>query len=334
MLSATQSPPTGRLEGNTTTRSGHITEHTFRAISAWPVLATCLALGIAGAWLFYLVGQHIVPSPGLPIIGIACFLLAFFLLKGLIILQPNEAAVCLLFGRYKGTLTQAGFCWLNPLYTRQKLSLRLKTQETGPLKVNDAVGNPVEIGAVIIWRVSEAARATLEVDNYGLYVSAQSETALRLLASRHPYDPTEQQDALPTRDTGTGTGTGTPAFTEALSSITLRDGSDVLASILLQELQLRMAAVGIDVVEARISHLAYAPEIAGAMLRKQAANAVIAARRVITQGAVSIIDDALADLEARMGHQLPPQQRAAMISNLLIVLIGDREATPVVNTGL
>ena len=328
MPSAPQSPNTARPEGEPSIRSGHITEYTFRAISAWPVLATCLALVLAGAWLFYLAGHPPILSPALPVVGIACFLLTFFLLKGLIILQPNEAAVCLLFGKYKGTLTQAGFCWLNPFYTRQKLSLRLKTQETGPLKVNDAVGNPVEIGAVIIWRVAQAARATLEVDNYGLYVSAQSETALRLLASRHPYDPTEQQDTQPK------TGTGVPAPADALSSITLRDGSDVLAGILLQELQLRMAPVGIDVVEARISHLAYAPEIAGAMLRKQAASAVIAARRVITQGAVSIIDDALADLEARMGHQLEPQQRAAMISNLLVVLIGDREATPTVNTGL
>lgn len=329
MTSAPQPSRSARPE-DTVFQSGRIIERPARAVSAWIVLALCIGLLVVGLALIASAGAPSTPAESVPaLLGIACFLPIPVLLKGLIILQPNEAAVCLLFGNYKGTLTDAGFRWVNPLYSRIKLSLRLKTQETGPLKVNDAVGNPVEIGAVVIWRVAQAARATLEVENYDRYVSAQSETTLRLLASRHPYDPTEQYDAFTPQGTS-----ASDTVSDTYSAITLRDGSDVLAGLLLQELQLRMAPVGIEVVDARISHLAYAPEIAGAMLRKQAANAVIAARRVITRGAVSIIEDALADLEGRMDHRLEPEQRAAMISNLLVVLIGDREATPVVNAGL
>ncbi|GAN60680.1 membrane protein [Acetobacter cibinongensis] len=302
-----------------------IVEHTLRPVSAWVALGGCVGLGLIAAFCLTLSAAQFSPAMTAlgPVIGFLCLIVAALLLKGLIILQPNQAAVCLFFGSYKGTLTQSGFWWLNPFYSCNKVSLRLKTEECGPLKVNDAVGNPVEIGAVIIWRVSQAARALLDVENYSGYVSAQSETTLRLLASQYPYDPTEQQNAVdhaPEHPIHTG--------------LTLRDGSDTLASLLLKELKQRMAPVGIDVVDARISHLAYAPEIASAMLRKQAASAVISARRIITEGAVAIIDDALSNLESRMGHELPPEQRAAMISNLLVVLIGDREATPTLNTGL
>ena len=302
-----------------------IAERVLFSMSAWAALGVGVLLALPALFCI----THFDPDlPGAgavagPAVGATLLIFALLVLKGLVVLQPNQAVVCLFLGAYRGTLARPGFWWINPFYSREKVSLRLKTEESGPLKVNDAVGNPVEIGAVIIWRVSEAACALLEVDDYQDYVAAQSETTLRVLASQYPYDPTEQPDT-----------TGHPPEHPIHSGLTLRDGSDALAGLLLNELQQRMVSVGIEIVEARISHLAYAPEIAGAMLRKQAASAVISARRIITEGAVAIIDDALNSLEKRMGAPLPPEQRAAMISNLLVVLIGDREATPTVNAGM
>ncbi len=195
--------------------------------------------------------------------------------------------------------------------------------------MNDAVGNPVDIGAVVVWRVEDAAKAILEAESYASYVKAQSETALRRMASTHPYDQVEVEDAAIQGQLPASLGKE-----ERVSPVTLRDGGDAVTESLLQEIRKRMSPVGIAVAEARISHLAYSSEIAGAMLRKQAASAVVAARRMVVKGAVSIIEDALGELdEKKIGEPLDPERRAAMISNLLVVLVGDREVTPVINTG-
>ncbi len=254
---------------------------------------------------------------------------SFIFLMGLVVLKPNESLVCLLFGSYVGTERRSGFWWVNPFNSKKKVSRRLETLECGPLKVNDAVGNPVDIGAVVVWRVADAAKAVLEVESYANYVKAQSETALRRMASAHPYDHVEAEEAakqgqVPAMERGD----------EPISSMTLRDGGDAISESLLGEIRKRMERIGIAVDEARISHLAYSSEIAGAMLRKQAASAVVAARRMVVRGAVSIVEEALAELDSKkLGEPLDANRRAAMISNLLVVLVGDREVTPVINTG-
>ncbi|MBB2168814.1 SPFH domain-containing protein [Gluconacetobacter aggeris] len=255
-----------------------------------------------------------------------CGLAAMILLRGLITLQPNESVVLTFLGKYAGTLSQDGFWLVNPFAARRRLTRRLVTQEIGPLKVNDAAGNPVEIGMVLTWRVAEAARAVFDVENYQAYVTAQGETALRSLASRHPYDEEEYRQALATQQAG-------ETLRQDGGVLSLRDCGDRLTATLAADLRERMELAGLVVKEARLSHLAYAPEIAATMLRKQAASAVIAARRTITSGAVSIVEQALNELEDRLGGVLDAERKAAMISNLLVVLVGDRDVTPVVNTG-
>jgi regulator of protease activity HflC (stomatin/prohibitin superfamily) len=264
----------------------------------------------------------------------AIVMIAVAVAKGLVILQPNESLVCLLFGSYAGTEHRPGLWWVNPFYSKNKISRRLQTLEAGPLKVNDAVGNPVDIGAVVVWRVEDAAKALLEVGSYASYVKAQSETALRRMASVHPYDQVEFEEAVEQGErpaAGTQRPDGGPM---AMSTVTLRDGGDAIVETLLKEIRTRMEPIGVSVVEARISHLAYSSEIAGAMLRKQAASAVVAARRMVVKGAVSIVEDALQELDKKhLADALDPERKAAMISNLLVVLVGDREVTPVINTG-
>lgn len=268
-----------------------------------------------------------VPQQSLLLVtGGVCGLVAFFLLRGFLTLQPNESAVLTFFGRYSGTLTRDGFWLVNPFSVRRRVSRRLVSQEIGPLKVNDAAGNPVEIGMVLTWRVAEASRAVFDVESYPVYVSAQGETALRSLANSHPYDEEEYRQALAVRQGG-----DTRIAQDVLS---LRDGGDRLTAALLADLRDRMGLAGLIVADARLSHLAYSPEIAGAMLRKQAASAVIAARRTITSGAVDIVEQALTELEGRLGSVLDADRKAAMVSNLLVVLVGDREVTPVINTGV
>jgi regulator of protease activity HflC (stomatin/prohibitin superfamily) len=248
-------------------------------------------------------------------------------LLGFVVLQPNESLVCLLFGSYVGTEHRPGFWWVNPFNSKNKVSRRLETLESGPLKVNDAVGNPVDIGAVIVWRVEDAAKALLEVASYASYVKSQSETALRRMVSVHPYDlvETDEAERLGERPAGDHA---------AVATVSLRDGGDAVIEALLQQLRARMEPIGVTVLEARISHLAYSSEIASAMLRKQAASAVVAARRMIVRGAVSIVEDALNELDRKkLADALDPERKAAMISNLLVVLVGDREVSPVINTG-
>jgi regulator of protease activity HflC (stomatin/prohibitin superfamily) len=236
--------------------------------------------------------------------------------QGLVILQPNESLVCMLFGSYVGTEHRPGFWWVNPFNSKSKVSRRLEILESGPLKV--------------VWRVEDAAKALLEVTSYAAYVKSQSEAALRRVVSVHPYDQVETEEAERQGERLTsGASKPTP-----VSTVSLRDGGDAVIEALLHEVRARMEPIGISVLEARISHLAYSSEIAGAMLRKQAASAVVAARRMIVRGAVSIVEDALNELDKKkLADALDPERKAAMISNLLVVLVGDREVTPVINTG-
>ncbi|MBU0639170.1 MAG: SPFH domain-containing protein [Planctomycetes bacterium] len=228
---------------------------------------------------------------------------------GFFTLQPNEAAVLLLFGQYKGTVRQQGFHWANPFYTKSKISLRTRNFNTDTLKVNDKRGNPVDIAAVVVWRVDDTAQASFDVDDYRDYVHVQSESALRHLASAYPYD------------------------TSADGELSLRGSMDEVSHGLQQQLQERLTKAGVVVEEARLSHLAYAAEIAGAMLRRQQAEAIVEARMRIVDGAVGMVEIALERLERGKTVELDNERKAAMVSNLLVVLCGEQAAQPVVNTG-
>jgi regulator of protease activity HflC (stomatin/prohibitin superfamily) len=322
--------------------------------NGYMMLAIGFALIALACWLAIAGFDASGRSPGRIWMAAATIILAIVVLKGLVVVQPNESLVCLLFGSYVGTEHRPGFWWVNPFNSTRKVSRRLETLESGPLKVNDAVGNPVDIGAVIVWRVEDAAKALLEVGSYASYVKAQSETALRRMASVHPYDRGEAEEALGQQALGQqvlgqqvlgqqvlgqgerpASGAEKPDRDPApVSTVSLRDGGDAIIEALLQEIRIRMQPIGVSVLEARISHLAYSSEIAGAMLRKQAASAVVAARRMVVKGAVSIVEDALDELDKKhLADALDPERKAAMISNLLVVLVGDREVTPVINTG-
>jgi regulator of protease activity HflC (stomatin/prohibitin superfamily) len=308
---------------------GAFADRELHAVNGYVMLAIGLALIVVAGWLSY-IGFD--PNNGslvrawialLPIILAVVF--AVGVLMGIVVLQPNESLVCLLFGSYVGTEQRPGLWWVNPFNSRNKVSRRLETLESGPLKVNDAVGNPIDIGAVIVWRVEDAAKALLEVASYTSYVKAQSETALRRMVSVHPYDQVETEEAERQ---------GERPDHARVSTVSLRDGGDAVIEALLREIRARMEPIGVSVLEARISHLAYSSEIASAMLRKQAASAVVAARRMIVKGAVSIVEDALNELDRKkLADALDPERKAAMISNLLVVLVGDREVAPVINTG-
>jgi regulator of protease activity HflC (stomatin/prohibitin superfamily) len=301
--------------------------------NGYVMLGIGLALIVVSCCLVYtaiVVGQSLVPAW----IALPAIILAIAVLRGLVVLQPNESLVCLLLGNYVGTEHRPGFWWVNPFNSRRKISRRLETLESGPLKVNDAVGNPIDIGAVIVWRVEDAAKALLEVGSYANYVKAQSETALRRIASVHPYDLVETDEAVTQGERPTSGPEKPDHGHPPVSTVSLRDGGDAVIEALLHEIRTRLEPIGVAVLEARISHLAYSPEIAGAMLRKQAASAVVAARRMVVKGAVSIVGDALSELDKKqLADALDPERKAAMISNLLVVLVGDREVTPVINTG-
>ncbi len=232
-------------------------------------------------------------------------------MPGLIIVNPNESKVLTLFGQYVGTVKSDGFFWVNPFTTKSKLSLRARNLNGQQLKVNDKMGNPIEIAAVIVWQVNETAKATFAVENYLQYVNIQSEAAVRHLANSFAYDHMEDESA----------------------EITLKDGAEKVSILLEHELNERLSRAGIDVIEARISHLAYAQEIASAMLQRQQATAVIAARRLIVEGAVGMVEMALEKLSQKGIVELDEERKAAMVSNLLVVLCGDRHVQPVVNTG-
>jgi regulator of protease activity HflC (stomatin/prohibitin superfamily) len=246
---------------------------------------------------------------------IGAFLLALWCLGGLYMLQPNQAALLLLFGSYRGTDRNRGLRWANPFYAKNKISVRARNFNSEKLKVNDLRGNPIEIAATVVWRVDDTARASYDVENYEAYVLTQAESALRHLALSYAYDNLEDPGAT------------------SKTEVTLRSGTEEVSTALRSELQQRFDQAGLVVVDAKLTHLAYAPEIAGTMLRRQQAEAVIAARTKIVQGAVGMVELALNGLAERGLLQLDDERRAAMVSNLLVVLCSDHDATPVINTG-
>ena len=296
-------------------------EKRIEARSGWTVLGRNIgiALGglvavIVGAVLLeeFSRGDGAVAMLGglLLLVGIPAIPVGIVLLCGHFTLQPNEARVLILFGAYKGTVRGSGFWWTNPFMTKKKISLRARNLNGEKLKVNDKRGNPIEIAAVVVWRVEETAEALFDVDNYEDYVRIQSESAVRHLATAYNYDRGEAE-----------------------GEVTLQSHVDEVSVALKKELQERLAKAGVVVEDSRLSHLAYAPEIAHTMLRRQQAEAVIAARQKIVHGAVSMVDQALRELEEKQVLKLDDDRRAAMVSNLLVVLCGEGEAQPVINTG-
>lgn len=265
--------------------------------------------------LIMLFGGIIYPIvEGRPNFGILIAIIGFFILIGLTVINPNEAVVTTFFGDYIGTMKQSGLRWVNPFFGRKKISLRARNLNGQKLKVNDKLGNPIEIAAVVVWRVGDTAKASFEVDDYTKYVEIQSEAAVRHLAGVYAYDTMEAEEV-------------------EIPEFTLRDGSGKINEMLEAELTERLSRAGVDVLEARISHLAYAPEIAGAMLQRQQASAVVAARRQIVNGAVGMVDMALAMLSEKGIVNLDEERKAAMVCNLLVVLCGEKSVTPVLNAG-
>lgn len=230
---------------------------------------------------------------------------------GFVIVNPNESSVLVLFGNYKGTIKENGFFWVNPFFNKKKISLRARNLDSEPLKVNDKIGNPIMIGIVLVWKVENTFKAAFDVDDYAHFVNIQSEAAIRKLAGHYPYDN----------------------FDDAQKEITLRGGGDEVNHQLEEELRERLAIAGIDIIESRISHLAYAAEIAGAMLRRQQATAIVAARIKIVEGAVSMVEMALEQLSKKEIIEMDEEKRASMVSNLMVVLCSDKDAAPVINTG-
>ncbi|MFD3836070.1 SPFH domain-containing protein [Streptomyces sp. NPDC058642] len=241
--------------------------------------------------------------------GILVGLAAFLAMCGLNTVAPGEARVVQLFGRYRGTIRQDGLRWVNPLTSRTKISTRVRNHETAVLKVNDAYGNPIELAAVVVWRIEDTAQATFEVDDYLEFVSTQTEAAVRHIAIEYPYDAHEE------------------------SGLSLRGNAEEITEKLALELHARVEAAGVEIIESRFTHLAYAPEIASAMLQRQQAGAIVAARRQIVDGAVGMVEAALARISEQGIVELDDERRAAMVSNLMVVLCGDRAAQPVLNTG-
>ncbi|MBP7571420.1 MAG: SPFH domain-containing protein [Acidobacteria bacterium] len=287
-----------------------IREKEMTASSGWVALWILLSLLVLlGVLIVMEARQGPDASPWVVVLYSLVLSFVGFLLAGLFIVNPNEAKVLQLFGRYVGTVKVQGFRWANPLYTKRRISLRIRNFESGRLKVNDIEGNPIEIAAVIVWRVVETAEASFEVDNYENFVHVQSEAALRNLATSYPYDAHDDDQT------------------------SLRGQTAKVAEHLKTEIQDRLAKAGVEVIEARISHLAYAPEIAAAMLQRQQAGAIIAARQRIVEGAVGMVEMALARLSEKELLVLDEERRATMVSNLLIVLCGERAAQPVINTG-
>ncbi len=312
-------------------------EKLLKPLSGWPMLVVALVLFVVAPLLFFYGMSQLRdsgPALMLPVIitAAASLLAAIFLSFGFMAIPPNEARVLLLFGEFKGTVRDSGFFWVNPFYSKRPISLRIRNFETGsqhqhevknaagqvithasrspgrPSKVNDRDGNPIDILAVVVWRVVNTAEAMFEVDDYEDFVAVQSEAALRALASRHPYDHEDHQ-------------------------ISLRGNPNEIAAELRVDVQDRLDKAGVEVIEARISHLAYAQEIAAAMLQRQQAQAVVAARTKIVEGAVSMVHMALEQLAEQGIIELDGERKAAMVSNLLVVLCSDRHAQPVVNAG-
>lgn len=280
----------------------HDQTHKDRLISTFPGLPA----------LFGLLGLIVLgffSVPRMPLFGVPVLIAGFFLLTGFFINQPNQSKVLQFFGKYVGTSVETGLRWANPFYSKRAVSLRVRNFESSKLKVNDLDGSPIEIGAVVVWQVTDAAQATFHVDDYESFVHIQAESALRNLATSYPYD---QHDG---------------------SQHSLRSHGHEVAEQLQKEVQEKLAQAGVTVLDARITHLAYAPEIAQAMLQRQQAGAVIAARQKIVEGAVGMVEMALDQLSQRGVVKLDDERKAAMVSNLLVVLCSERNAQPVINSG-
>ena len=288
-------------------------ERPLRSVSGYVALAASAVVALIG---FGLIGAGS-PSngnsndgtPALVVLGVIFIAAGIVSLRGFVVVAPNEAKVATLFGRYRGTTRVSGFHWINPFTSRTKVSLRVRNFDSNTLKVNDAAGNPVEIAAVINWQVADTATALFDVEDFEAFVSIQAETAVRHVASEFPYEAYEE------------------------GQLSLRGNADDVADTLTRELQQRLDIAGVHILDTRLRRLAYAPEIAGEMLRRQQAAAVVAARQLIVQGALSMVEGALRNLEEAGTIRLTADQRANLVSNLLVVLVSDRGAQPVVNSG-
>lgn len=271
---------------------------------------------ISGYLSLFIVFLLIVP----PILGIIFFKMIWLLaliaigllgLPGFVIVNPNESSVLVLFGNYKGTIRINGFWWTNPFFVKKKISLRARNLDSDPIKVNDKIGNPIMIGVVMVWKVKETYKAAFDVDDYVHFVDIQSEAAIRKLAGHYPYDNFEDEKA----------------------ELTLRSGGEAVNEMLEDEISERLEIAGIEVIEARINYIAYAQEIAGAMLKRQQATAIVAARFKIVEGAVSMVEMALDELAKKQIIELDEEKKATMVSNLMVVLTSDKDVAPIVNTG-
>lgn len=287
-----------------------IREFERKAVGGIPVLVGLFLVLVGAVALIIYAANRTPSSPPLVVVGVVVIVLDIFLLLGLFIVNPNEAKVLQLFGRYVGTVKEPGLRWANPFFSKKVISQRVRNFESSKLKVNEKEGSPIEIAAVVVWRVIDTAEAAFEVDDYENFVHVQSEAALRNLATQHPYDSHDVE-----------------------GTISLRGNTAEIAQQLKAEVQDRLAKAGVEVLEARISHLAYAPEIAAAMLRRQQASAVVAARAKIVEGAVGMVEMALEMLASKQVIALDEERKAQMVSNLLVVLCGEHDAQPVVNTG-
>jgi len=284
-----------------------ITETRARRINGY--IALIFQIVLIAALAVILVGMITAEDPGALILFIPLLLLTLIFMSGFFVVQPNEARVLVLFGKYIGSVRDDGFWWANPFATKKHVSLRIRNFNSERIKVNDSHGNPIEIAAVVVWRVTDSARALFDVEHYEGFVAIQSETAIRALASEYPYDAQDEQRS------------------------SLRGSPQEVADALQKQVQSRLDVAGVIVNESRISHLAYAQEIAQAMLRRQQAQAIVAARQKIVEGAVGMVEMALELLNAKHVVQLDEERKATMVSNLLVVLCSDRDAQPVVNTG-
>lgn len=271
------------------------------------VRGTPIALAVIGGYALATVLEFV--GNGAALLGVILYVVGGFGFGGLVAVQPNQAAVLILFGRYIGTITEAGFWCRNPFAKVRTISLRVRSFQTKPIKVNDAAGNPIEIGAVVVWRVTDTAKAVFDVDDYELFVTVQTETALRELAGRYSYDDLGEE------------------------SPSLRGSPDQVTRSLQAELQSRLDRAGIKVLDTGLTHLAYAPEVAALMLRRQQAEAVIAARKTLVRGVAGIVHMAVDELAASELIELDPERKAAMLASLMVVLSGDRAPTPVINIG-
>ena len=279
-----------------------------RSVSSGYVMLAVLLTSLIAVGVFTAMSIRAANTWGV-VAGLLLFIVNIFLLAGFFLVQPNEAKVLQLFGEYVGTVHESGLKWANPFYKKTAVSTRVRNFESGKLKVNDSEGSPIEIAAVVVWKVFDTAEALFEVDDYEQFVQIQSESALRNLTTTYPYEPSDDE------------------------TLALRSSPLEIAHALKDEIQDRLEQAGVTVIEARISHLAYAPEIANAMLRRQQASAIIAARQQIVNGAVGMVEMALEQLNAKAVVELDEERKAAMVSNLLVVLCAEENAKPVLNTG-